>query len=46
VIAPYGPELLDHGGKISRIPPVNRIDKDQREAIVKKYGDMFAFPRG
>jgi hypothetical protein len=25
---------------------VNRIDKDQREAILKKYGDAFAFPRG
>jgi UbiD family decarboxylase len=29
-----------------KFPPVNRIDKDQREAILKKYGDMFAFPQG
>jgi len=29
-----------------KFPPVNRIDKDQREAILKKYGDTFAFPRG
>jgi 4-hydroxy-3-polyprenylbenzoate decarboxylase len=29
-----------------KFPPVNRIDKDQREAILKKFGDMFAFPRG
>jgi 4-hydroxy-3-polyprenylbenzoate decarboxylase len=28
-----------------KFPPVNRIDKDQREAIPKKYGDVFAFPR-
>jgi UbiD family decarboxylase len=29
-----------------KFPPVNRIDKDQRAAILKKYGDTFAFPRG
>jgi 3-polyprenyl-4-hydroxybenzoate decarboxylase len=29
-----------------KFPPVNRIDKDQREAILKKYGDTFSFPRG
>ncbi len=29
-----------------KFPPVNRIDKDQREAILKKYGDTFAFPQG
>jgi 4-hydroxy-3-polyprenylbenzoate decarboxylase len=29
-----------------KFPPVNRIDQDQREAILKKFGDMFAFPRG
>jgi 4-hydroxy-3-polyprenylbenzoate decarboxylase len=29
-----------------KFPPVNRIDKEQREAILKKYGDTFAFPRG
>jgi 3-polyprenyl-4-hydroxybenzoate decarboxylase len=29
-----------------KFPPVNRIDKDQRAAIVKKYGGMFSFPQG
>ena len=29
-----------------KFPPVNRIDKDQRAAIVKKYGAMFPFRQG
>jgi hypothetical protein len=28
-----------------KFPPVNRIGNDQREAIVRKYKDTFAFPR-
>jgi UbiD family decarboxylase len=28
-----------------KFPPVNRIDKDQRAAILKKYGRMLPFPR-
>jgi UbiD family decarboxylase len=28
-----------------KFPPVNRIGKDQREAMVKKYAGEFAFPR-
>jgi 4-hydroxy-3-polyprenylbenzoate decarboxylase len=28
-----------------KFPPVNRIDKDQRAAILKKYGGMLPFPR-
>jgi UbiD family decarboxylase len=28
-----------------KFPPVNRIGKDQMDAILKKYGDTFAFPR-
>jgi 3-polyprenyl-4-hydroxybenzoate decarboxylase len=28
-----------------KFPPVNRIGKDQMDAILKKYGDQFPFPR-
>jgi 4-hydroxy-3-polyprenylbenzoate decarboxylase len=28
-----------------KFPPVNRVDKEQQAAIMKKFGGMFAFPR-
>jgi len=28
-----------------QFPMVNRIDKDQREAVLEKYGSMFPFPK-
>jgi 4-hydroxy-3-polyprenylbenzoate decarboxylase len=28
-----------------KFPAVNRIDKEQRAAILEKYGNAFAFPR-
>jgi 4-hydroxy-3-polyprenylbenzoate decarboxylase len=27
-----------------KFPPVNRIDKDQRKAMIQKFGHMFSFP--